>query len=229
MARTGGGNRPGSGAPGEAAASPGGGDQHKAATPPPDLPSLLLESRIVYLGMPLVSAVTELIVAELLYLQYRDASKDLFMYINSTGTTRADGETVGFETEGMAILDTMCYMKVRFDIRRIYIIYHREGWGVGGSGGRGEYISISINHSVRACVLLVRMLSTTMIRFDPHVTSLPSFDPSFYHIPYIISSPLSALFPTLSSSLLFSSLLFFYPRTTSVRWVWGSPLVTRRC
>lgn len=42
-------------------------------TPPPDLPSLLLESRIVYLGMPLVSAVTELIVAELLYLQYRCA------------------------------------------------------------------------------------------------------------------------------------------------------------
>jgi len=30
-----------------------------------------LESRIVYLGMPLVSAVTELVVAELLYLQYR--------------------------------------------------------------------------------------------------------------------------------------------------------------
>lgn len=32
--------------------------------PPPDLPSLLLHNRIVYLGMPLVPAVTELIVAE---------------------------------------------------------------------------------------------------------------------------------------------------------------------
>lgn len=32
--------------------------------PPPDLPSLLLHNRIVYLGMPLVPAVTELIIAE---------------------------------------------------------------------------------------------------------------------------------------------------------------------
>ena len=39
-------------------------------TPPPDLPSLLLKERIVYLGMPLVPQVAELIVAELLYLQY---------------------------------------------------------------------------------------------------------------------------------------------------------------
>ena len=38
--------------------------------PPPDLASLLLHNRIVYLGMPMVSAVTELIVAELLYLNY---------------------------------------------------------------------------------------------------------------------------------------------------------------
>jgi len=44
--------------------------------------------------MPLVPAVTELIVAELLYLQYRDRNKPMYLYINSTGTTRADGETV---------------------------------------------------------------------------------------------------------------------------------------
>lgn len=34
--------------------------------PPPDLPSLLLHNRIVYLGMPLVPAVTELILAEVM-------------------------------------------------------------------------------------------------------------------------------------------------------------------
>lgn len=61
--------------------------------------------------MPLVPAVTELIVAELLYLQYSDSSRPVYLYINSTGTTRADGETVGFETEGTAILDTMRYLK----------------------------------------------------------------------------------------------------------------------
>jgi hypothetical protein len=83
----------------------------KPRSPPPDLPSLLLDARIVYLGMPLVPAVTELIVSELLYLQYTDRTKPVYIYINSTGTTRADGETVGFETEGTAIYDTMCYLK----------------------------------------------------------------------------------------------------------------------
>lgn len=37
---------------GGAAAAGGGMDEHKPKTPPPDLPSLLLDSRIVYLGMP---------------------------------------------------------------------------------------------------------------------------------------------------------------------------------
>eukprot|EP00958_Prasinococcus_capsulatus_P019693 scaffold2459_cov430-Prasinococcus_capsulatus_cf.AAC.2 len=84
---------------------------HKPRQPPPDLPSLLLDSRIVYLGMPLVPAVTELLVAELLYLQYRDRSKPIYLYINSTGCSRADGETVGFETEAYAVYDTMMYVK----------------------------------------------------------------------------------------------------------------------
>lgn len=44
----------------------------------------------------LVPAVTELIVAELLYLQYTDGKRPIYMYINSTGCTRADGETVRF-------------------------------------------------------------------------------------------------------------------------------------
>ncbi|CAL5219333.1 g1145 [Coccomyxa viridis] len=96
---------------GGAASASVGFDDHKPRTPPPDLPSLLLDSRITYLGMPLVPAVTELIVAELLYLQYKDRQKPIYLYINSTGTTRADGETVGFETEGTAIYDTMRFVR----------------------------------------------------------------------------------------------------------------------
>jgi len=80
-------------------------------TPPPDLPSLLLKERIVYLGMPLVPAVTELIVAELLYLQYEDPEKPIKIYINSTGTSSYNGEPIGFETEAFAICDTMNYLK----------------------------------------------------------------------------------------------------------------------
>lgn len=91
--------------------STGGGDEHRARTPPPDLPSLLLDSRIVYIGMPLVPAVTELVVAELLYLQSKDANKPVYLYINSSGCSRQDGETVGFETEATAIYDTMKYIK----------------------------------------------------------------------------------------------------------------------
>jgi ATP-dependent Clp protease protease subunit len=87
------------------------GDSDHQRSNAPDLPSLLLDNRIAYVGMPLVPAVTELIIAELLYLQYRDAKKPIFMYINSTGCTKADGEPVGFETEGTAIYDTMLYVK----------------------------------------------------------------------------------------------------------------------
>ena len=38
--------------------------------------------------MTLVPSVTELILAELLYLQYEDSSKPIFLYINSTGTSK---------------------------------------------------------------------------------------------------------------------------------------------
>ena len=42
----------------------------------------------------LVPAVTELVIAELLYLQWLDPRQPTYVYINSTGTSRADGETV---------------------------------------------------------------------------------------------------------------------------------------
>jgi ATP-dependent Clp protease protease subunit len=64
----------------------------------------------VYIGMPLVPAVTELIVSELLYMQYTDPARPCYIYINSTGCQRADGEVVGFETEATSIYDTMKYI-----------------------------------------------------------------------------------------------------------------------
>ena len=90
-------------------------------TPPPDLPSLLLKERIVYLGLPLVSSdeykdqigvdVTELIIAQLLYLQFDDPEKPIYLYINSTGTSWYGGDAIGFETEAFAICDTINYIK----------------------------------------------------------------------------------------------------------------------
>jgi ATP-dependent Clp protease protease subunit len=86
----------------------GGGDTR---TPPPDLESLILKERIVYLGMPLVPQVTELVIAELLYLQYEDPEKPIKIYINSTGSSSYSGEPVGWETEAFAICDTIRYIK----------------------------------------------------------------------------------------------------------------------
>ena len=89
-------------------------------TPPPDIQSLLLKERIVYFGLPLVSSdenkaqlgvdVTELIIAQLLYLQFDDPEKPIYMYINSTGTSWYGGDSIGFETEAFAICDTLNYI-----------------------------------------------------------------------------------------------------------------------
>jgi ATP-dependent Clp protease protease subunit len=79
--------------------------------PPPDMPSMLLHNRIVYLGSPINSQVSELIVGQLLFLQYDSTEKPITMYINSPGTTMEDGRPVGFETEAFAIADTMAYIK----------------------------------------------------------------------------------------------------------------------
>lgn len=78
--------------------------------PPPDLPSLLLHNRIVYLGTGIVPQVTELIVAQLLYLQFESAERAYYMYINSPGTASQDGMS-GFDTDAFAIADTMRYVK----------------------------------------------------------------------------------------------------------------------
>ena len=97
------------------------GDSSYGRTPPPDLPSLLLKERIIYFGLPLVSPdeykqqlgvdVTELLIAQLLYLQYEDPEKPIFLYINSTGTSWYTGDAIGFETEAFAICDTLNYIK----------------------------------------------------------------------------------------------------------------------
>ncbi|GAB4813262.1 hypothetical protein N2152v2_000308 [Parachlorella kessleri] len=81
---------------------------------PPDLPSLLLDGRICYIGMPLVQQVTELVISELLWLNYANPEKPIYVYINSTGSQTMNGEAVGFETEAYAILDTLAYIRPDF-------------------------------------------------------------------------------------------------------------------
>lgn len=67
-----------------------------------DIFSRLLNDRIVILNEEVNSASAGVIVAQLLYLEGQDASKDISFYINSPG---------GSVTDGMAIYDTMQYIK----------------------------------------------------------------------------------------------------------------------
>lgn len=67
-----------------------------------DIFSRLLNDRIVMLNEEVNSTSAGLVVAQLLYLEGQDASKDINLYINSPG---------GSVTDGMAIYDTMQYIK----------------------------------------------------------------------------------------------------------------------
>lgn len=89
----------------------GGGRGRRPRKSPPDLPSFLLDSRIVYLGLPIVPAVAELIVAQLMWLDYDNPTKPVHLYINSYGTQNVKNETVGAETDAYSIADMMAYVK----------------------------------------------------------------------------------------------------------------------
>lgn len=67
-----------------------------------DIYSRLLKDRIVFVGTPIDDHVANLVIAELLFLEAEDPDKDIFLYINSPG---------GAITSGMAIFDTMQYIK----------------------------------------------------------------------------------------------------------------------
>lgn len=67
-----------------------------------DLFSRLLEDRIIFLSGEIDDATANLVVGQLLYLETKDPDKDISLYINSPG---------GSVTAGMAIFDTMNYIK----------------------------------------------------------------------------------------------------------------------
>ena len=67
-----------------------------------DIYSRLLKERIVFIGSEIDDTMANLVVAQLLFLQSEDASKDVNVYINSPG---------GSVTAGLAIYDTMQFLK----------------------------------------------------------------------------------------------------------------------
>ena len=67
-----------------------------------DIYSRLLKERIIFLGEEVNDVTAGLVVSQLLFLESEDPDKDINLYINSTG---------GSVTAGMAIYDTMQYVK----------------------------------------------------------------------------------------------------------------------
>lgn len=67
-----------------------------------DIYSRLLEDRIIFISDPIDTHVANTVIAQLLYLESQDSTKDINLYINSPG---------GSIYDGMAIIDTMNYIK----------------------------------------------------------------------------------------------------------------------
>lgn len=67
-----------------------------------DIYSRLLKDRIIFLSGPVEDSVSDIIIAQLLFLESEDPNKDIQFYINSPG---------GVVTSGLAIYDTMNYIK----------------------------------------------------------------------------------------------------------------------
>jgi ATP-dependent Clp protease, protease subunit len=98
-----------------------------------DIYSRLLKDRIVFLGTAISDEVSSLIVAQLLFLQAEDSSKDINLYINSPG---------GSVTAGMAIYDTMQFVKC--DVST-YCIGQTASMGAVllGGGAKGKRYALS--------------------------------------------------------------------------------------
>jgi len=137
-----------------------------------DIFSRLLNDRIIILNEEVNNASAGVVVAQLLYLEGQDPEKDISLYINSPG---------GVITDGMAIYDTMQYIKCdvsticlgmaasmgafllaagakgkRFALPNSEIMIHQPS---GGAQGQATDISIHANHILRVKDKLNHILS----------------------------------------------------------------------
>ena len=127
-----------------------------------DIYSRLLNDRIIMLTEEVNNVTASLVVSQLLYLEGQDASKDISLYINSPG---------GSVTDGMAIFDTMQYIKCdvstfcmgmaasmgafllaagtkgkRYALPNSVIMIHQP---LGGAKGQATDIMIHANHIIQ--------------------------------------------------------------------------------
>ena len=140
-----------------------------------DIFSRLLKDIIIYLGEDVNPTTSSLIVAQMLFLESEDPDKEIYFYINSPG---------GSITDGMAIVDTMNYIKCpvetvcvglaasmgavlltagekgkRFAMPNSEIMIHQPLIGGGGLQGQATEIKIHADHLVRTREKLNKFLS----------------------------------------------------------------------
>lgn len=137
-----------------------------------DIYSRLLKDRIIFLGEEVNDTSASIVIAQLLFLESEDSSKDISLYINSPG---------GSVTAGLGIYDTMQYIKCdvsticcgmaasmgafllaggakgkRFALPNAEIMIHQPS---GGSQGQATEIEIAAKHILKTKEKLNRMLS----------------------------------------------------------------------
>ena len=137
-----------------------------------DIYSRLLKDRIIFLGEEVNETTASLVVAQLLYLESEDSSKDISLNINSPG---------GSVTAGMAIYDTMKYIKCdvsticigmaasmgafllsggtkgkRYALPNAEIMIHQP---LGGAQGQATEIEIAAQHILKTKKKLNQMIA----------------------------------------------------------------------
>lgn len=140
-----------------------------------DIFSRLLKDRIIFLGEDVNPTTSSLVIAQMLFLESEDPDKEIYFYINSPG---------GSITDGMAIVDTMNYIKCpvetvcvglaasmgavlltagekgkRFAMPNSEIMIHQPLIGGGGLQGQATEIKIHADHLVRTREKLNKFLS----------------------------------------------------------------------
>jgi ATP-dependent Clp protease, protease subunit len=136
-----------------------------------DIYSRLLKERIIFLGADLDDTTADLVMAQLIFLEYEDADKDITIYINSPG---------GIVSSGLAIYDTIQYIKPdvsticigqaasmgaillaagtkgkRFALPHTRIMLHQP---IGGAGGQATDIAIHAREIMRVKATLNEIL-----------------------------------------------------------------------
>ena len=137
-----------------------------------DIYSRLLKDRIIFLDGQITDETASLVVAQLLFLESEDPDKDINLYINSPG---------GLITAGMAIYDTMNYIKPdvcticvgmaasmgafllsagakgkRYVLPNAEVLIHQP---LGGTSGQASDIKIAADHIIKIRERLNRILA----------------------------------------------------------------------